>query len=34
MGRSGGRNPWVQGLRMAFIGAIAFVICYYIESIL
>jgi predicted membrane protein (TIGR00267 family) len=34
MGRSGGRNPWVQGLRMAFIGGIAFVICYYIESIL
>ena len=34
MGRSGGRNPWVQGLRMAFIGGVAFVICYYIESIL
>jgi predicted membrane protein (TIGR00267 family) len=31
MGRSGGRNPWVQGARMAFIGAIAFVICFYIE---
>jgi predicted membrane protein (TIGR00267 family) len=31
MGRSGRRNPWVQGARMAFIGAIAFVICFYIE---
>jgi len=33
MGRSGGRNPWVQGARMAFIGAIAFVICFYIEKL-
>ncbi len=33
MGRSGGRNPWVQGARMAIIGAIAFVICFYIEQL-
>jgi predicted membrane protein (TIGR00267 family) len=33
MGRSGGRNPLVQGARMAFIGAIAFVICFYIEKL-
>ncbi len=33
MGRSGGRNPWVQGARMAVIGAIAFVICFYIEQL-
>jgi predicted membrane protein (TIGR00267 family) len=33
MGRSGGRNPWVQGARMAIIGAIAFVICFYIEKL-
>ena len=33
MGRSGGRNPWIQGARMAFIGVIAFVLCYYIEKL-
>jgi len=33
MGRSGGRNPWIQGARMAVIGAIAFVICFYIEKL-
>jgi predicted membrane protein (TIGR00267 family) len=33
MGRSGGRNPWLQGARMAVIGAIAFVICFYIEKL-
>jgi len=33
MGRSGGRNPLVQGARMAVIGIIAFVICFYIESL-
>ena len=30
MGRIGSRNPWVRGARMAVIGVIAFVICYYI----
>lgn len=33
MGRSGRRNPLVQGIRMALIGAAAFLICFYIESI-
>ena len=33
MGRSGGRNPLVQGARMAAIGAAAFVICFYIERL-
>jgi predicted membrane protein (TIGR00267 family) len=33
MGRSGGRNPLVQGARMAVIGVIAFLICFYIESV-
>jgi predicted membrane protein (TIGR00267 family) len=34
MGRSGGRNPWKQGARMAIAGFGAFVICYWIESLL
>jgi len=34
MGRSGERNPWKQGTRMAIAGIGAFVICYWIESIL
>ena len=34
MGRSGGRNPWKQGARMAIAGVGAFVICYWIESLL
>ena len=34
MGRSGGRNPWKQGTRMAIAGVGAFVICYWIESLL
>lgn len=33
MGRLGRRNPWVQGARMAVIGIVAFVICFYIESL-
>ncbi|MEM0449047.1 MAG: VIT1/CCC1 transporter family protein [Methanomassiliicoccales archaeon] len=34
MGRSGKRNPILQGARMALIGAIAFLICFYIESLI
>jgi predicted membrane protein (TIGR00267 family) len=34
MGRSGGRNPWAQGLRMSVAGIAAFLICYWIESLL
>ncbi len=34
MGRSGGRNPWKQGGRMAIAGIGAFIICYWIESLL
>ncbi len=34
MGRSGERNPWVQGARMSIAGVAAFIICYFIESIL
>ncbi|HOQ26248.1 MAG TPA: VIT1/CCC1 transporter family protein, partial [Methanomassiliicoccaceae archaeon] len=34
MGRSGGRNPWKQGFRMALAGFGAFIICYWIESLL
>lgn len=34
MGRSGQRNPWVQGARMAVAGIGAFIICYWIESLM
>jgi len=34
MGRSGGRNPWKQGARMTIAGIGAFIICYWIESLL
>ena len=34
MGRSGGRNPWKQGARMTLAGVGAFIICYWIESLL
>lgn len=34
MGRAGQRNPWVQGSRMAVAGVAAFLICYFIESVL
>jgi len=34
MGRSGGRNPWKQGARMAIAGFGAFLICFWIESLL
>lgn len=34
MGRSGGRNPWVQGLRMSVAGIAAFLVCFWIESLL
>jgi len=34
MGRSGERNPILQGIRMSVAGLIAFGICYWIESIL
>ena len=34
MGRSGGRNPWKQGTRMTLAGIGAFIICYWIESLL
>lgn len=34
MGRSGGRNPWLQGLRMSLAGIAAFLVCYWIESLL
>lgn len=34
MGRAGQRNPWVQGTRMAVAGVAAFLICFWIESVL
>jgi len=34
MGRAGERNPWKQGTRMAVAGVVAFLICYWIESLL
>jgi predicted membrane protein (TIGR00267 family) len=34
MGRAGERNPWKQGLRMALAGIAAFLICFWIESLL
>ena len=33
MGRAGKRNPWVQAMRMGLIGVGAFIICFYIESV-
>ncbi|MBM4237693.1 MAG: hypothetical protein FJ151_04330, partial [Euryarchaeota archaeon] len=33
MGRLGGRNPWLKGARMAVIGFFAFVLCFWIESL-
>jgi predicted membrane protein (TIGR00267 family) len=33
MGRAGKRNPWIQAMRMALIGVGAFIICFYIESV-
>jgi predicted membrane protein (TIGR00267 family) len=33
MGRAGKRNPWVQAIRMGLVGVGAFIICFYIESI-
>jgi predicted membrane protein (TIGR00267 family) len=33
MGRAGKRNPWVQAVRMGLVGVGAFIICFYIESI-
>jgi predicted membrane protein (TIGR00267 family) len=34
MGRAGERNPLVQGARMAIAGIAAFLLCYWIESLL
>ena len=34
MGRAGQRNPWIQGTRMAVAGVAAFLICFWIESVL
>ncbi len=33
MGRAGKRNPWIQALRMGLVGVGAFIICFFIESI-
>jgi len=33
MGWTSNRNPWAQGARMALIGMIVFVICFYIEKL-
>jgi predicted membrane protein (TIGR00267 family) len=33
MGRAGKRNPWIQAIRMGLVGVAAFIICFYIESI-
>jgi len=33
MGIIGKRNPWVQGARMAVMGAVAFVVCYSIQTL-
>jgi predicted membrane protein (TIGR00267 family) len=33
MGRAGKRNPWIQAMRMALVGVGAFIICFYIGSI-
>lgn len=34
MGRAGQRNPWIQGARMAVAGVAAFLLCFWIESLL
>jgi predicted membrane protein (TIGR00267 family) len=34
MGRAGGRNPLAQGARMAVAGVAAFLLCFWIESLL
>lgn len=34
MGRAGDRNPWIQGARMAVAGVAAFLLCFWIESLL
>jgi predicted membrane protein (TIGR00267 family) len=34
MGRISNRNPWVQGARMALIGVVVFVICFYIGNLI
>jgi VIT1/CCC1 family predicted Fe2+/Mn2+ transporter len=34
LGRLGGKNPWVKGLRMLGFGILAFVIGYIIEGLL
>lgn len=33
MGRISKRNPWLQGARMALVGVVVFVICFYIEKL-
>ncbi|MDD1743365.1 MAG: VIT1/CCC1 transporter family protein [Methanomassiliicoccales archaeon] len=33
MGRAGKRSPWIQAMRMALVGIGAFIICFYIESV-
>jgi predicted membrane protein (TIGR00267 family) len=33
MGRTSHKNPWIQGVRMALVGVIVFVICFYIEKL-
>ncbi|MGD9962964.1 MAG: VIT1/CCC1 transporter family protein [Thermoplasmata archaeon] len=33
LGRMSGRNPWVRGTRMAVIGFVAFLVCFFIESL-
>jgi len=34
MGRTSNRNPWVQGARMAMLGVVVFVICFYIGNLI
>jgi predicted membrane protein (TIGR00267 family) len=33
LGRMSGRNPWVRGTRMAAIGFVAFLVCFFIETL-
>lgn len=33
LGRMSGRNPWVRGSRMAAIGFVAFLVCFFIEAL-
>jgi predicted membrane protein (TIGR00267 family) len=33
MGRISNRNPWIQGARMALIGVLVFIICFYIGKL-